>query len=346
MEVIYGLSSEIAFSRDSQMLASGGKGKEILIWEVETGQQRLPADSRMDAGRPIAFMPDGKSLMATAADGLLFWDTSSLKETRSKAPGSHSVTSRLVGDGKILAEACRNQRVQFCDLATGTIVADFDPPRQNARQKMIEIQAIQALCVSEDGKTFVVGNAFATIGVYNVAKRERVSTIAFQEGKMISSMALSPDSKTLAAIVEDESRRGAGVVWLWDLESGKQLRKMEGSSFIEVAYTLNGRFLAALNKAGTVQLWEGESGKEAARLETKILEPTAMAFSPNNRHMAILGDDGLSIFEWTSGKKLGTFSESRTKAPFLVFSADGRKVAISMDNDTILIWDALRFDRR
>jgi len=74
----------LAFSADSQVVATGSEGGELRLWDVATGKERasLPQTSYVHA---VAFAPDGKSLAAATHDGVVrLWDLSQVLKPKPK----------------------------------------------------------------------------------------------------------------------------------------------------------------------------------------------------------------------------------------------------------------------
>ena len=82
----------------------------------------------------------------------------------------------------------------------------------------------------------------------------------------VRSVAFSPDSKILASsgckILDHESVTNA--IRLWDLESGKELHKLEGhdSSINSLAFSSDGKTLASGSDDETVRLWNVTTGRQ------------------------------------------------------------------------------------
>jgi predicted NACHT family NTPase len=76
----------VAFSPDGRMLATGGTGRGVRLWELATGQERGTFAGHEGDVFSVAFSPDGKLLAAASSDApVLIWDVTG---THGRAPSA------------------------------------------------------------------------------------------------------------------------------------------------------------------------------------------------------------------------------------------------------------------
>src|SRR5438309_11612401 len=93
-----------------------------------------------------------------------------------------------------------------------------------------------------------------------------------------SALVFSPDGKLLATTAGQSK-----LVWLWDATTGALVRKLSGFEFPAraVAFSPDGRHVAAMQAGPNVHVWEVETGKLAAVLALESGGVKSLAYSPD-----------------------------------------------------------------
>lgn len=251
-----GDSSAFAFSPDGSKLAS--TMGEFPIWDIESGNQlyRFPG---VLADGPVAFTPDGKSVIYTSRWylNLLNLQTGKKldiheysKDTVSQKPNIISIDS----SGRYMVTGSPDGKVRLWDLESG--------------------KEIRTLCDGAGSVIFNGGEVFVVVsGGDNLVVKPCKVTIEQEELTLqpssapsgFVSYALSPDSTTFAIA-------GGDSVVLQDAATGKQIRAIyEGLRVClfcrdSVAFTPDGRTIIS-NIGGTdIKFWDVDTGNELARL--------------------------------------------------------------------------------
>ena len=112
----------------------------------------------------------------------------------------------------------------------------------------------------------------------------------------------------MLAVSDVSSSTGDGVVYLWNVATGKLVRTLESfynSEFADIAFSPNGRFLAAGDTIGNVGFWNVATGKYV----TTLSDPQGkgiigIAFSPSGDALASTDTAG-DAYVWNT-KWLGS----------------------------------------
>ena len=84
----------LAYSRDGRYLAMGTEEfsytappGEIILWDTESGRNRLVLQAKMSRVRSLAFAPDGRAVVAATREGVFLWELLNHSLARAVASG-------------------------------------------------------------------------------------------------------------------------------------------------------------------------------------------------------------------------------------------------------------------
>jgi WD40 repeat protein len=189
----------------------------------------------------------------------------------------------------------------------------------------------------------------------------RLGTLRWRHGTPVTHVAFLPNGKTVLTASQDNRVR------LWDLETGKELRRFDrkpaengagvgmmggrmmvwavgtaafGGGGFHVALAPDGKTLAAAGADNVVQLWDVATGKELRQIKMPPVGLATLLFSPDGKILAVRGAQP-TIYLWdaTTGKELrqlttpqknpagGVFIGGGFGTASMAFSPDGKILA-------------------
>jgi RNA polymerase sigma factor (sigma-70 family) len=358
---------DFAFSPDGATLALGAQDGVISLWEAGTGKLVRELRGAGQHVRAVAWSPDGRTLATgeydekVDAEYVRLWDAATGKERRHiRATWGLTESLAFTPDGKTLISGGRDSVIRLWDAATGedrSPAPGLDGP-------------VWCLAVAPDGKTLAYSDR--EVRLWDLAARRPAGALP---GGHHWSFTFSPDGKALAG------GSGENVVNVWDVAGRRLLRRLETDvkkeglkwvAYYHVAFSPDGKRLAACgrglggaNKVGpVVRLWDLATGREAGRLECRGAEgylslEGGLAFSADGRVLAAsgrsAGRDVVWLWDVASGKELthrmaalnGPPAEGKPAPrrfsiqPQVVFSPDGRLLAMSREPKGVPVWEAL-----
>jgi WD40 repeat protein len=262
-------------------VANTGKVPTVRLWHTATGQEFLRVSgTSSETILHVAFAPDGKSIAASTVRDLVVWD-----------------------------------------LATGKRLQRFELPQT----------FVHCLAWSPDGQVLAVGcertgnDPLHTIRLLDAATGKLLREIHGHESS-IKVVVFSPDGKRLASssadrwLVSGDVARGLiGDVRLWDVPTGKLLRRLErGLSRRRVAFDDRSavsfsRDLARVAFRGPtdqLEVWDLERGTRLAAI-TDIASNAAFALLPGGRQVVTARDGWPTVFwDADTGRRLRDFEVS------------------------------------
>jgi RNA polymerase sigma factor (sigma-70 family) len=284
---------------------------------------------RQDGGIvSLAFAPDGQTLAtgtgtSAGAGSVTLWDVASGKAIRRLEGGvANPRALAFSADGKTLLSCGvikkdnnpRFSAVQASDTATGKQLLQV--PIDEAPSIFLAVFAL-----SPDGKTLATTDK-GFIHLLEAASGKKMAS--WEGGNEARALLFSPDGKQLVAATGGKDRS----VRLLDVETGKELRRLEEASEVSVrtlAFSPDGKLLVAPGAANLALLWEAATGKVVGRLEGHTAPVSLVAFSPDGKIIASgSADHTVRLWDPDSGKVL---HEWKIDATALAFSPDGKVLA-------------------
>ena len=128
---------------------------------------------------------------------------------------------------------------------------------------------------------FVLGIALAAASVADAQEKPRIEIVPqLGHRSLIEAIAIAPDGKTALSGSYDHTLR------LWDLASGREIRKIEGYSdpFWSVAFAPDGKTaLSGSAWADTLRLWDLATGREIRKFKGHSDSVPSVAISPDGK---------------------------------------------------------------
>lgn len=363
--------SRLAYSPDGKTVTSAGSGPVIRHFEATTGRELFQEFDGHQAGvAAVVLSPNGK-LAASGGEAIRLWDPATGKALKKIAVKGGVTSLAFSPDSKTLASAGRDRIVHLWDANSGEQVKELKGHKNQ----------LCGVTFSPDGKLLASGDVQSTIRIWNLENGTELQTIDNKSGTEALSLAFTPDSKALACagawndssflpkpgttikINGREVKIGDGIniqgvmmtrkegyfVLMWDVNTGKELRRFGGltDKICSVAFTTDGKTLAAASRDGKIALWDTESGKERlyflahpTHREGTFQASPSIAFTIDGKSLVSASTDRtLRVWDATTGKELRQYRTPTGALTALSLAKDGKTLATGSPDSTVLFWD-------
>jgi WD40 repeat protein/tRNA A-37 threonylcarbamoyl transferase component Bud32 len=217
-----GLVSTVAWSPGGAQLASSGEDTSVHVWDAATGALSFRYQEHKEKVQSVAWSPDGKRIASAGKERQIhIWDptrdqqkqprtlfgkvsekfSSLLSSTpwQKTLPGNYGTINSVAWspDGKYLAAASNDHRVQIWDTLTGHVV--FTHGANGSGIKNV-------VAWSPQGKHLAIGSNDRTVQIWNMlSKAARPDFTYYGHVNYVVSVAWSPDGKRMASAGVDRT---------------------------------------------------------------------------------------------------------------------------------------------
>ena len=329
----YSTTSNPAISPNGKWVAAGYSDwtrNVIFIWDIQTKEIVHQIDQQPASIQSVEFTPDGSMLVSAGSDGVIrFWNVYSGKLVKAINAFSNDIRSmRFAKNKNQLIIHVADQDTVVYDLTTGEISQyqskPIDPYYEHLIHSGYTIDAVNSFVrFSPSGEKIACGDG--SIQVWDAKSRTMLSSIYTEHTLELVAMTFSNDENMLVAATADDK------VYVWDIESGKQLFYTQTNSMSKRLDFIKDEFSDIGRETWGTIFGETVYGKYG------------IAFSNDDAQLLIPNGGNIDIWDIESNQKELTLDYSDpSMIPFKVSAtSDGRYIYSVMNwNQNLLIRDA------
>ncbi len=225
-------------------------------------------------------------------------------------------------NASLFASAGDNNTIKLWDLRNDTVTT----LRGHAGQ-------INSVAFSPNGQLLASGGDDWTFKLWNIRLQQHISTlehITDRSRSQVKDIIFSPDGQLLATAGQH--------VKLWEVSTQTEIATLQHEEYVwAVAFSPNGRLLAAGDNKGIVKVWNVQTRQVITQLAGDTKAVYAVTFSSDGRTLATAGYQGkITLWTVSNWAPLGTLQNNGT-AYALDFSIDGKALA-STGHGAVTLW--------
>ncbi|MBI3412306.1 MAG: WD40 repeat domain-containing protein [Planctomycetes bacterium] len=331
-----GVGRYAVFSHDSKRLAAGG-WPGIIVWDANTGAATQQDVGHYSVLESLKFSPQGDLVASAGHDGTIrIWDAATGKQLSILLHDLRAWINDLVfsPDGRRLASTAFDDTIRVWDPRTGKQVLKLAGHGELGGRRWIAF--------AKGGQELVSWGTDCYLRAWDL-----------KTGKAAAEHRILPEGVPKADAPEDQIPILGGVFTadgklfglgnsngsrtFIDIHSGEQAFRLPTRAE-PYAMSPNGKHLAMQLTVTDLEIWDFPSRSMAQVVSTDD-GIRSVAWSPDGRSFAVVGERDVTLFETASGKtRLGL--ENLEGRPYrAAFAPDGRRLAVGLLDTSILIMD-------
>jgi serine/threonine protein kinase/WD40 repeat protein len=297
----------LVFSPDGQFLAAAGHSElsiPLQVWDLRGPKSILKGPAASGFERTIDFSPDSRILAARSPDqsSIIVYDIPAAEELKRFRIGTPIQCLRFHPQKEQLA-VCSGPQIHVLDLDGRPKIAPLSHPNN-----------MTAVSWSSDGRLLIAACWDGQAYVWDVASGKNLAVCKGHGGGGLNHAAFSRRGDLLVTAARETTQ-------LWDPRTGKELLSADG---LATDFSRDDRWLGLGVFGADVGRWEVALPREYRSLHSHPSEGavTSLDVSQDGRLLASAGNDGVRLWDLTSGEAVAFLPTGATES--VIFDLSGR----------------------
>jgi WD40 repeat protein len=309
---------------DGCRFLSGGSDYGVFrLWDAETAHELRKFEGIRYWALSLAPLDSRRVVVATAGYcEVEIWDIERTEKLSNFSGHSSSVMSVAVLDSLRVLSASSDRTIRLWSL--------------EANEKLARFKGLDwwvSNFVVLDDRRVLTGAWWGELTLWNVETGEAVLAFKAQHKGWVAHLTRLDSSRAVSCGQNDNTLR------LWDLETGAELRCIEGhGESVNAVAVLDGRRVISASNDKTLRIWDVETGAELHRFEGHGEGVNSVAVLDARRVISASSDKTLRLWDIETGAELRRL-EGHDKGVCWVAVLDVRRAISASEDGTLRLWD-------
>jgi WD40 repeat protein/tetratricopeptide (TPR) repeat protein len=309
----HGRITRLAASVDGTYLASVDDQNQLYIWNLKSGHLANPSQRPLsDFVNGLAFSPDNHwlAICIYKTNKVILWNLKDDAPAKIEPKHDKPITAVAFATDGGLATASGDGMIKFWDLDQGKEL----PLQLTAARDCSE------LVFGRDGHSIAANNLWK-VQLFDLNHPEKPPAVFGGTNLVTWEFAFQSSGKYLATAGSD------GVIRLWSVRSGKEVRKLRGHTKGVKAVTFLGDNLSLVSGSfdGSIRVWDLRRKPQPAERSFRADDDTGIRFSGDGRYLAEMGTKQIKILDASDCRELRTIPMEGFRTEF---SPSGPVIAV------------------
>jgi WD40 repeat protein len=232
---------------------------------------------------------------------------------------------------------------RFFSASADKTVRSWDATAKWSDHATVEgmIDRVLSIDFSPNGKWLATGSGEPSrsgeIKIWDVASGKLLMELKDPHSDTVFGLQFSPDSSMLASCGADK------MVKVFDVESGRELRKFEGHTHhvMDVAWKPDGRQLVSAGADNVLKVWDMATGEQVRTIGGHNKQVTSLRFQGTTPNVVSCGGDAqVKMYNSENGGNVRNFPNQGDFLYSVSLPRDGSLVVAGGQDSVIRIWGA------